>query len=298
MNDSPTSATVRPQASLAAGPAGIHNDSVRAGHQTQAAGPGLARTAILCPADGLRQGFLRRLVRKLGVWRGVGLFTVASTIIAFLITGTAMHLADLDHRLIGYSIALACSLTIMPAIMASLLSLIERLETAEHRLYHLARTDELTALPNRRALFEAAGARAASDEPISLLFIDIDHFKRVNDTYGHQTGDEILRQVTRAIVGRLRETDLLCRYGGEEFAALLADTGEHTSSRLAEDLRRHMERTPIELAGEDRPLHVTISIGVSSAARADRAGIYQLIDQADRALYTAKHKGRNRVQAA
>ena len=250
--------------------------------------------ACVCRAS---PGRLRHFVRRMGVWRGVLLFTTASTLIAFAITGVAMEVAGLEHRPLGYMIAFTCSVTIMPAIVAGLLSLIRRLDETEDELYRLARTDELTDLPNRRALMEAAAEPVAHARPVALLFIDIDHFKRVNDTYGHQTGDEILRQVTQALASQLQDTDTLCRYGGEEFAALIRGSDAADPRTLAEQIRRHVERTPID-AGAATALHVTVSIGVSHAPDARDAGIYQLIDQADRALYLAKREGRNRIRAA
>ncbi|MES1928067.1 diguanylate cyclase [Salinisphaera dokdonensis CL-ES53] len=242
-------------------------------------------------------GRLRQFVRRMGVWRGVLLFTTASTLIAFAITGMAMEIAGHEHRPLGYIIAFTCSVSIMPAMVAGLLSLIRRLDETENELYRLARTDELTDLPNRRALMEAAAEHVADARPVALLFIDIDHFKRVNDTYGHQTGDEILRQVTRALASQLGDDDLLCRYGGEEFAVLIRGSDAARPRALAEQIRRYVERTSID-AGAAKSLHVTISIGVACAPDARDAGIYQLIDQADRALYLAKHEGRNRIRAA
>ncbi|GAB3685016.1 GGDEF domain-containing protein [Salinisphaera aquimarina] len=233
----------------------------------------------------------------MGVWRGVVLFTFASTVIAFVITGLAMQLAGLTHHIAGYAIALACSVTIMPAMVASLLSLIRRLDETEDELYRLARTDELTGLPNRRALMEAADESLADAQPIALLFIDIDHFKRVNDTYGHRTGDDILCQVTQALADQLRDTDVLCRYGGEEFAALLRNTDAQTAQALAERLRCHIQDTPIR-ADARADVRITLSVGIASAPDARHTCIYQLIDHADRAVYRAKHAGRNRTYLA
>ena len=241
-------------------------------------------------------GRLRNFVRRVGVWRGTLVFTVVTTLVAFAVTGISMELAGLRHSPIGYLISLACSLTIMPAMMITLLSLIKRLDEAEHELYRLARTDELTGLPNRRSLFEAAVNELRTDKPVALLFIDIDHFKRVNDTYGHRIGDVILCRIARAIDAQLRTCGLLCRFGGEEFASLLHDTTPQAAQDIAEALRQDIEHTPITVG--DQTLYITLSIGIATAPAARYSHIATLIDDADKAVYEAKRAGRNRTRLA
>ena len=242
-------------------------------------------------------GRLRYLVRRMGVWGSLLLLTALSVGVTFVITGVALELTGLGHPVEAYLIALACSGTIAPGTIVALLLLIRRLDEAELQLYRLARTDELTGLPNRRALMEATAEPVDRAEPISMLFIDIDHFKRVNDTYGHKTGDAILRQVTQALTQQLRDGDLLCRYGGEEFAALLRNTDTQAAQQLAERVRDHVAATAINI-GASSGIRISISIGVAGATDARHINIYQLIDHADRALYQAKHDGRNCVRSA
>ncbi|MBS63705.1 MAG: hypothetical protein CMN27_12250 [Salinisphaera sp.] len=241
-------------------------------------------------------GRLRSFVRRVGVWKGTAVFTFASTLVAFAVTGISLELAGLRHGAIGYLIALACSLTIMPTMMVALLSLIKRLDEAEYELYRLARTDELTDLPNRRALFEAAVQPLQTETAVALLFIDIDHFKRVNDTYGHRIGDIILCRVAEAIDAQLSTHGLLCRFGGEEFAGLLYDTPSADARDIAEALREHIQRTPITVG--EHTLYITLSIGVATAANARQSRITTLIDHADQAVYKAKSAGRNRIHLA
>ena len=136
---------------------------------------------------------------------------------------------------------------------------------------------------------------AARHAPLSVLFIDIDWFKRINDEHGHACGDHCLRSVATILRAELRPTDTLGRYGGEEFLVLLPGHDAAASRVIAERLRQAMERTPIEWNGTR--LMLTISIGM--AARRDGDGdATPLLERADKALYAAKHGGRNQVQVA
>jgi len=162
-----------------------------------------------------------------------------------------------------------------------------------------ARTDGLTGLFNHRFFKEKLAAEfrrfMRTQRPFSLLLIDIDHFKRVNDTYGHPAGDEVLRGVAATLRKTLRNIDVTARYGGEEFAALLLDTDSHGAVRMAERLRRAIGRINHSTEGGD--LKVTVSIGVASCP-GDASAEDALIELADRALYRAKAGGRNRTAAS
>ena len=165
------------------------------------------------------------------------------------------------------------------------------------RLEHMAQTDELTGLHNRRH-FMALGRRdfaqhQRSGKPLTLLMIDADHFKEINDHYGHEAGDNALRVLARIMAGELREADLLSRIGGEEFVALLPMTNLENAVLVAERMRKAVETQ----ACADLPRTLTISIGVASAD-AHTPGLEHLIHKADAALYSAKEKGRNQVATA
>lgn len=189
----------------------------------------------------------------------------------------------------------------------------------KHRLDQLrllAMTDALTQLPNRRAFDEVLARewrRAQRNrQPLSLLLIDVDHFKRFNDHYGHPAGDECLRCVAAAVCGVARRpTDGCSRYGGEEFAMVLAETPLAGACVVADNLIAALARTAHPHATSDIAAHVTVSIGVSctrsegdprSVPLAGASGRCQFDEQelvraADRALYLAKQRGRNRVEA-
>ncbi len=173
------------------------------------------------------------------------------------------------------------------------------LESANQILDDLASLDGLTGIANRRrfeAAFGAAWDRAAEDgKPIGLLLIDVDHFKRFNDTRGHLAGDDCLRRIARLVrAAPRRGTDLAARYGGEEFAVLLPGSDATYAMDIADALRKAIQDQRIGRRGaEDAP--VTVSIGVAAMTHAEAARRDALIEAADAALYDAKVGGRNRV---
>jgi len=160
-----------------------------------------------------------------------------------------------------------------------------------------ARTDALTGLNNRRtfdALLADELARAQRfSRPVSLLMLDIDHFKHVNDTYGHQTGDAVLKGLSELLGWQARAVDRVCRYGGEEITIILPETDLEIAAKVAERLRAAVEAQPFDVNAE-APLHITVSIGVASfPVHAD--SVQTLVAAADAAMYAAKAGGRNRV---
>ncbi|MBU0689709.1 MAG: GGDEF domain-containing protein [Gammaproteobacteria bacterium] len=168
-------------------------------------------------------------------------------------------------------------------------------ERTDHEIMLLAMTDSLTGVPNRRALMDQ-GARVLaqrSGRPMSLLMIDVDHFKRINDTYGHPAGDEVLRQAVALMAQRLRGGDVLGRYGGEEFCVIAPDTDAAGALILAEALREIIAITPLQT--EAGVVAVTVSIGIACSAGDGKSALKRLLAEADAALYQAKQAGRNRV---
>ena len=173
------------------------------------------------------------------------------------------------------------------------------LQAANDQLEALSRTDALTGLNNRGYWEECQKrefARARrTGQPVSLVMFDIDHFKAINDTYGHQAGDEVIRVVSETLRSRMRATDIAGRYGGEEFVVILIDTDAEGGRIMAERLRRSIEA--LSVRHEDHAIRFTVSLGVAELQE-DIAGHSQWTEQADRALYRAKHEGRNRVVIA
>jgi two-component system cell cycle response regulator len=137
---------------------------------------------------------------------------------------------------------------------------------------------------------------STSGKPISFLIMDIDYFKAVNDTHGHDAGDEVLCEFANRISANVRGMDLACRYGGEEFVVVMPDTDIAFAYTVAERLRQSVEQTPFRIARPPHEIHVTISIGMAATTgKSDSAE--DLLHRADQALYRAKHEGRNRVIA-
>ncbi|WP_372966127.1 diguanylate cyclase [Marinobacter sp.] len=173
------------------------------------------------------------------------------------------------------------------------------LEALNEQLLELSATDPLTGLKNRGHFdkaFQSAVVHAYRfEETLSLLVLDIDHFKQFNDTYGHLVGDDCLKMVAKCMQNHLsRPQDLAARYGGEEFVVLLPDTPEEGAVSVAERIRRDIEETAFRVSGEI--LHLTISIGVCSVAPKAADATKEIFARADDALYEAKGKGRNRVE--
>lgn len=177
----------------------------------------------------------------------------------------------------------------------------EALQSANLRLAAMATTDPLTELPNHRALSERLEQEVARarryGHPLSLLFFDADHFKRVNDTYGHGAGDVVLQELGRQVRSLLRGGDTLGRYGGEEFLVLLPETALEEACEVAERLRKTIATHPLAIAVVKEGIPTTISLGVASFPADGMTG-NEVVEQADQAMYWAKRLGRNQVRTA
>jgi diguanylate cyclase (GGDEF)-like protein len=161
---------------------------------------------------------------------------------------------------------------------------------------NLALTDALTGLYNRRGLFEIGHIEFSRmirlERPFAAIMIDIDHFKRVNDEYGHPVGDQVLQFLAAELRSMVRGADLVGRYGGEEFAIFLSGSDGVAALNLAERLRGKIEKTSFQI--EDKSIGLTISLGVADYNE-NSPNLETMVARADQALYVAKHKGRNRV---
>ncbi|MDZ7890506.1 MAG: GGDEF domain-containing protein [Rhodoferax sp.] len=171
------------------------------------------------------------------------------------------------------------------------------LQTKQRELERLTRQDGLTGLFNRNTFVELSSTELKralrQGSATTILLFDLDHFKRINDTWGHPAGDAMLRHVAQTSVQSVRSTDLVGRLGGEEFIVLLPHTHADAGRRIAEKIRQRLEASPLNWNGE--MLHITASFGLSSATAAEGRSFDHLYNEADKALYLAKQRGRNRV---
>ncbi|MEE8421984.1 MAG: GGDEF domain-containing protein [Dehalococcoidia bacterium] len=170
------------------------------------------------------------------------------------------------------------------------------LREASARLERLAVTDALTGVSNRRGLDERLAAEFNRSRryarPLSLLMVDIDSFKRINDALGHAFGDVVLAEVADALRSNVRESDVVARYGGEEFAVVLPETSSAAAATVAEKLRACVRERPMQHNG--KAVGATVSIGVASLS-GESMGVGALVERADQALYAAKRAGKDRV---
>lgn len=213
----------------------------------------------------------------------------------------SLHFGSADGERYGPE----CATDLLERLAAIIAICLESALTQE-RLKLAGLTDALTGAHNRRYFEHRCQVEISQSRryqyPLTCMFIDVDHFKRINDRHGHPSGDDALRAIAQAIQSQLRVGDTIARYGGEEFVILLPQSGAPDSLQIAERIRRRIEALALQ-SRSGEALRLTISIGLSVLAKGDQAGgqqqlAEQLIGTADEALYRAKKGGRNRVECA
>lgn len=267
----------------------------------------LARWWILGPSMALLSGWnllvpQRRVARQEGVL-GVGLLALATLMAAVVMLYVPAGLTWRETGVQGLADTSAYKAwgLAMGAIVLATQAFGLVLMTAnrlQRDLQQQALADALTGLPNRRAFDETLRQVLArsrrSGEAIGLLLVDVDHFKRINDTHGHDEGDVVLCEVSRRIVGALRSVDVVARVGGEEFAVILHDPQSGAIRELAERVRLQVSATPVRTVGSAVP--VTVSVGVAHMTVPPDDAARVLYRAADEALYAAKRGGRDRIE--
>jgi diguanylate cyclase (GGDEF)-like protein len=254
----------------------------------------IARTALAMPLD---DPDLSTQARKLFSLSRASLLRKLDAVVA-------VHQGDSERNLARLGELQTASLivvfvTLMAEALAIFRPMVDIIVRHTGELLHLSLTDELTQLPNRRAFFDAAAIELSrarrSSQQFSLLLVDVDHFKKVNDTHGHAIGDLVLRSVSARVRQIVRPFDVFGRIGGEEFAILMPQADSDSAFTLAERVRQAVASLTIRHATTE--IHVTVSIGVASY-HLDIPDTHTLVTQADLALYQAKSEGRNRVVIA
>jgi diguanylate cyclase (GGDEF)-like protein len=245
-------------------------------------------------------GLFCSAVAFISIWRSYRLGSIGDALIAcaavisIIGVAAANYLLALDGNLskaqaIMYAVYSSAYALIIVGFLASILS------EYQHHLIQLATEDPLTRLLNRRGLTDALAvslASASRDElATSAIMVDIDHFKNVNDNFGHETGDQVVKQIADTLTRMARGSDVIARIGGEEFLLVLPNTQLNSARVLAERIRASIDEHPMQV--HRQTIHITVSLGVACAQGA--VNLDELSEAADRAMYLAKRGGRNRV---
>ncbi|WP_130483828.1 GGDEF domain-containing protein [Sphaerotilus mobilis] len=225
-----------------------------------------------------------------------GLLATASLVVGFAVINPWLAVPYSRHAVVSGLVVMVFLGFFFHVHVDRSLAYFQRMRDSNERLRELSQHDVLTGVLNARAYYEQADrlilASRRVGQPCSVLFIDLDHFKWINDSHGHATGDVVLRSVAERMLATMRRSDLIGRIGGEEFSVLMPHTDVAQALVLAEKLRAAVEALMPTVSG--RPLRITTSIGVASSHEGD-AGIFDVQQRADRAMYQAKAQGRNRV---
>ncbi|MBT9501278.1 MAG: GGDEF domain-containing protein [Burkholderiaceae bacterium] len=242
--------------------------------------------------------WLSRLVLRLGVGRSTAFLTLLAWAGAVAVSQLAITLIGQGDRWLAALFSSICCLVITPLLGFACMSLVRHLDTEHGHMRRLATRDGLTGVYNRRHfldLLEREWSRAQRyDTAAAMLLLDVDHFKNINDQFGHLCGDAMLKAVAEALMEILRQPDVLARFGGEEFIVFLPQTDPLGAIDVAERMRDCIERLSLDWEGQS--VSVTISVGVA-AMRPEHVTVDHLIHDADVALYAAKAAGRNCVRA-
>ncbi|MBI3158983.1 MAG: diguanylate cyclase [Chloroflexi bacterium] len=240
---------------------------------------------------------MRRFVRRWGVARATAIGTAAAVLLSLLITVAVSLVMDSTPGPLGWGLSVFSPLLIAPPLAYLQFRLIERLDRAERELAELASYDDLTQTYNRRQFTDMAlkvlAAAGQSGMPVGCLMLDVDHFKQVNDRFGHLAGDEALKAIAVHLRQFAQPPVLLGRFGGDEFLFLLPGTDETEARAFAERMRNDL--SALRIPTRHGLVQVTVSIGVF-VTRAVAGDLEHFLHHADNALYAAKGGGRNRVE--
>lgn len=243
----------------------------------------------------LRQS-LFRFKRTTLVFAATLVATIGSLLI-YLVAAFGNDLDIFEANGFGLWVSTLIPLILTPIVSWHFVGLSLHIHRLEEDVRRMATYDALTGVMGRRAFLSAAEQTFElahrNNFDIAVLYIDIDHFKVVNDTYGHGGGDEVLRCFATVVEACVRKSDLIGRLGGEEFAVILLNTNQAGASVLAEKIRETAKASAVEFSG--RQINYTVSVGLAMYVPERDASLDEVISKADEALYVAKHDGRDRV---
>jgi diguanylate cyclase (GGDEF)-like protein len=251
------------------------------------------RFAAMSPTDPAASGLLARIFAE-----------SRAPLLTSLNQAVQLHQLEGERRLaqlerLQWIILIVVLLTLLLEALTIFRPMIGRITRYMSEVLHLATTDMLTGIPNRRSFYDSGTVEMARARryarPLTLLMVDADNFKQVNDLYGHAAGDEVLKSLSRTLRGGIRETDVLGRLGGEEFGILMPETALPHAATLAERLRSAVSELSVPF--QDYSVRVTVSIGVTAVPEGS-SGLDAALSMADTLLYQAKARGRNCVVVA
>ena len=239
---------------------------------------------------------LRNVLRRYGVIGSTALLTLGSILISVIMTAAINLLASGEIGSTAILIAVVVPGVIAPLFGGLTLRLADRLDKTQERLRRLAITDDLTGVFNRRYFFEAAEREMArarrTAERVSVVVLDMDDFKQINDTYGHKAGDAVLQRVAALCQANTRAMDTFARYGGEEFVFLLPRMDGAHALKFCERIQQALLHAQVQDGGA--VIHFSASIGVSTY-EPGVSDVDSLVTRADRAMYKAKAQGKNAI---
>ena len=239
-----------------------------------------------------------KVIDKLGRHGLTFVVTVLSILASVLITITVLRLAGYNESLkIGVSIAILCPLIIAPLISYHLIGLLIRIQKLEAQQKQLLAYDALTGLMTRRAYFENSESLfrliQRREDHLTIAYIDIDNFKKINDQYGHHVGDKVMQSLASVLQDNLRVSDITGRIGGEEFTVSMPYTGLQKAEKIMQRIRELSHQNTIEHKGQT--IQYSISVGLAAHEQENTKTLEELIHRSDQALYRAKQQGKNRV---
>ncbi len=251
------------------------------------------------PPPAQPNSFVRKVWKTLGLGPSVLLLTLASIVVSVLVTAGIQYLQDGTVSLVGTIISIIVPTIVAPPFTYVILRLVAELDAAQQRMAYLAVHDDLTGAFNRRHFIDVAEGELARTRryriPFSIVLFDLDNFKKVNDTYGHSAGDQVLRAIAQVCDEAKREVDTFARYGGEEFVFVLPSTDQDRATAFAQRVLKLIAET--SSGPEDSTIRVTASLGVATCSTGD-CSLDQLLSRADQAVYLAKSQGKNQVISA